>query len=412
MVDSPVPDIQSRYFPETGCTVEGAFLDFLQQYGIDFCGLPLTDSFLDAGVSTQYFQRLALEEPSPGQLRPKAIGAEVLHLREQVRTEKQALLPQPSGIVLGIPSFELVNQVGSLPRHATARYPSRPLDHIRQLVIHHTGAPPDVGVEQIAGYHVTTLGWPAIGYHFVIDTDGGVAQTNALATISHHARQYNGSGVGIALVGNFAHSAPSLEQLDGAALLCAWLLRELSLPIESIKGHQELVNVACPGDQWLEGARWKFALMDRVEQLLAGVPITRPAAAAPVESVPAADSATSASADNGGAQALTDMPEERVHARDTIVTPPLPQDMLPSDGNEPPPGDWPSSEGDVAVHRVEEPSQIADVPLPVDETGEEGQDAPSADAAQRPTPVSRPSEGTGGSETSQHAESREHPGTD
>ncbi|MFN8482112.1 MAG: peptidoglycan recognition family protein [Anaerolineae bacterium] len=273
MVDSPVPHVERRYFPETGCTVEGAFLDFLQQYGIDFCGLPLTDSFLDAGVPTQYFQRIALEEAAPGQLRLKAIGAEVIHLREQLRQEKLAPLPQPSGIVLGIPPFDLVNQVGSLPRHATLRYASRPLDYIRQLVIHHTGASESVGAEQIAGYHVTTLGWPGVGYHFIIDRDGRVAQTNALATISHHARQYNGSGVGIALAGNLDHTAPPPAQLDGAALLCAWLLRELNLPIEAIKGHQELVSVTCPGDQWLEGARWKFALMDRVERLLAGAPL-------------------------------------------------------------------------------------------------------------------------------------------
>lgn len=292
MVDSSASNVDRRYFPETGCTVEGAFLDFLQKYGIDFCGLPLTDSFLDGGAPTQYFQRLALEEASPGQLRLKAIGAEVIHLREQLRQEKLAPLAQPSGIVLAVPPFELVNRVGSLPRHATLRYASRPLDYIRQLVIHHTGAPTSVGAEQIAGYHVTTLGWPAIGYHFIIDQDGRVCQTNALATISHHARQYNGSGVGIALTGNLDHVAPPSAQLDGAAVLCAWLLRELNLPIESIKGHQELVSVTCPGDQWLEGARWKFALMDRVERLLAGAPL--PPHEAPGE--PPTDSAAAGAA--------------------------------------------------------------------------------------------------------------------
>ncbi len=332
MVDSPVPDTQSRYFPETGCTVEGAFLNFLRQYGIDFCGLPLTDSFLDNGIPTQYFQRLALEEPTPGQLRLKAIGSEVIHLREQLRAEKPAPVPQPSGIVLGIPPFELVNQVGSLPRHATARYPSRPLDHIRQLVVHHTGAPPNIGAEQIAGYHVTALGWPAIGYHFVIDQDGRVAQTNALATIAYHARQYNGSGVGIALVGNYAHSAPSREQLDGAAVLCAWLLRELSLPIESIKGHQELVNVACPGDQWLDGARWKFALMDRVEQLLAGAPIPKLGAVAdPGEPQGAEEDGASSPADERD----TPSAEPGEAKVETLVTPPLPQDVPVAHPSEP-----------------------------------------------------------------------------
>ncbi len=354
MVDSPVPDIQSRYFPETGCTVEGAFLNFLQQYGIDFCGLPLTDSFLDAGVPTQYFQRLALEEPSPGQIRLKAIGAEVIHLREQLRNEKQAPLPQPSGIVLGIPPFELVNQVGSLPRHTTARYPSRPLDHIRQLVIHHTGAAPTVGAEQIAGYHVTTLGWPAIGYHFVIDTNGRVAQTNALATISYHARQYNGSGVGIALVGNFAHSAPSHEQLDGTAVLCAWLLRELSLPIESIKGHQELVNVVCPGDQWIEGARWKFDLMDRVQQLLAGAPIPKVAAPAEiVEPVVGTDPA-----DEGDGHPTPDIAAE-TEASNAIVTPSPPPVSATPDGVEPTPTmDMPPA-SDTAV-RPSDPPEAAE----------------------------------------------------
>ena len=272
----------SRYFPETGCRVEGAFLEFFDRYGVGFCGLPISNRVWEAGVPTQYFQRLALEEPTPGQVRLKALGDELLRLRQAQPTPARPAPPPSASRLLDPAPFSLVNQIDQLPQHPTARYPSRPLETIRHLIIHHTGVPASVGPDVIAGYHVTDLNWPGIGYHFVVDAVGQVYQTNALTTAAYHARQFNGSGVGIALLGNFTHAVPPPAQLDGAAELCAWLVRGLDLPLDAVRGHRELIAVTCPGEYWLQGPCWKESLLARVAGLLRGEPMAEPAPAATV----------------------------------------------------------------------------------------------------------------------------------
>ena len=42
---------------------------------------------------------------------------------------------------------------------------------------------------------------------------------------------------------------------------------ELDLPIESIKGHKDLMGTACPGKQWSVGQQWKTTLYGRVRQV-------------------------------------------------------------------------------------------------------------------------------------------------
>lgn len=250
-----------RAFPETGCSVEGIFLDFFNRYGVEICGLPITERLVENGLPTQYFQRLALEEAA-GQVRVKPLGVEVLARRGGYATRATT----GADTVLASPPFALPVLVSRLPRHATLRYESRPLEQITHLVIHHTGVAAEVGPEVIAGYHVTDLNWPGIGYHFVVYPDGRIVQTNALTTVAYHARQFNAMGVGIALLGDFESAPPAQDQLDATAALCVWLRRGLRLPVDAIQGHRELVNVTCPGDQWLLGAAWKYDLIYRVQR--------------------------------------------------------------------------------------------------------------------------------------------------
>lgn len=265
MLETTAPAPQGRYFPETGCTVAGAFLDFFHHYGVGMCGLPLTERLVENGTPTQYFQRLALEEIAPHEVRVKPLGTEVLQRRGG---QVQAPVPQAADALIGAPPFAMTSLVTRLPRHPSLRYESRSLDQIDHLVIHHSAVAPEVGPDVIAGYHVTDLNWPGIGYHFVVYPDGHVAQTNALTTTTYHARQFNTSGVGIALLGNFDAMPPTVAQMEGAASVCAWLRRELGLPLEAIQGHRELVNVTCPGRQWLDGAAWKYELLYRVRLML------------------------------------------------------------------------------------------------------------------------------------------------
>ena len=385
----------SRYFPETGCLVEGAFLHFFDRYGVDLCGLPISNRVLDAGIPTQYFQRLALEEPTPGQVRLKALGDEVLRLRQGQPTPAGPTPALPSNRLLGPVPFALVNQTDRLPQHPTARYPSRPLEYIRHLIIHHTGVPASVGPEVIAGYHVTDLNWPGIGYHFVVDATGQVYQTNALTTAAYHARQFNASGVGIALLGNFSQAVPPAAQLDGVAELCAWLLRGLDLPLDAVKGHRELIAVTCPGDYWLQGPAWKESLMARVAGLLAGEPLAEPAPAATVSG--GTTTLWAAQAEPTARKVVTPEPEPVIASTPVIaeMEPPAPEATPAESATVAPaaplaPTTWAESAEQSVATAAMDVALNPPPPVAPAEATEAEPAAPTATEAATPAPATRP----------------------
>ncbi len=270
---------EERFFPETGKRVRGAFLDLFNRYGQELCGIPITDEFQENGLATQYFQYAAMEEHAPGQVRPKLIGREVYESRQRI----QELERQVASLQARIAELEIVvppgkvsqptieDVVDSLPQHETERYRTRSLDQITHLVVHHSATRPDVSAERMARYHVQDLGWPGIGYHFVIDEDGTINRTNELASVSYHAVQANAYSVGICFTGNFTEAIPPEAQLDAGAHLIAWLLQELDLPVDRIHGHREEVSgTTCPGDQWFTGRRWRDLLVTRVQNVRSG----------------------------------------------------------------------------------------------------------------------------------------------
>jgi hypothetical protein len=182
---------------------------------------------------------------------------------EKLRAPQPA--PQPPASSIGKP--EIADITDKLPTHATEKYATRDRAEIRTLVVHHSATGASAAPETIAKYHVDEWHWPGIGYHFVIGADGKIQQTNHLETVSYHAAGANREGVGICFLGNFMKQPPPDAQIKGGAKFVAWLLQELRLPAECIKGHRELMLTACPGDQWLSGANWKKTLLDQVAQL-------------------------------------------------------------------------------------------------------------------------------------------------
>ena len=124
-------------------------------------------------------------------------------------------------------------------------YERRDLSDIRYLVVHHTAVPP-VPIVRIAEYHTKERKWPGIGYHFVVQPDGSVFETNHLTTVSYHARQYNRSSVGIALNGNFMKDPPPFPQIEGTARLVRCLQSRLGNV--KVVGHRQLTPTDCPGD--------------------------------------------------------------------------------------------------------------------------------------------------------------------
>ena len=253
-----------RHFPTAGVSVSGPFLAFYEHFGPTICGTPLTGEVMFEGRRIQVFEHLALEENAAGLVRPRALGAEWMARLADSDGHRS------DGDTLQI--IDLTDQLSSLGSGGT--YETRPLADIRYLVIHHTGAPPEIGPVTIAEEHIEGNGWPGIGYHYVVGEDGTVWRTQDLTTISHHARQFSAVSVGIALAGDLIDAIPPPAQIDRAAALAAELLDELGLPVSAVRGHREMVETRCPGDAFMRV--WRPRLLDAVRQRLGVVPSALP----------------------------------------------------------------------------------------------------------------------------------------
>jgi N-acetyl-anhydromuramyl-L-alanine amidase AmpD len=157
----------------------------------------------------------------------------------------------------------------TLPKHPTERHRQRKTGDVRYLVISHSAIPGTIQPAAIARFHVDRVGWPGIGYHFYLDDQGQVFKTNELTAVSHHVGPWDAVSIGICLGGNFQQEPPAPAQIESAAQLTAWLLHELDLPLDAIRGKNEFVDADSPGRQWLSGARWKSTLVGRASELLA-----------------------------------------------------------------------------------------------------------------------------------------------
>jgi N-acetyl-anhydromuramyl-L-alanine amidase AmpD len=257
------PSATERTFSQTGKTVRGKFLEFLNNHGLDICGYPITDQIVEGGLQSQYFQRVALEEKS-GKIRLKPVGKEAWDSRRTISAQ-EARLRELSELLfaVGPDAPPIKDIVDDLPTHPTQQYATRPLSAIRSIVIHHTATSSTITPERVAQYQVTRKGLAGIGHHFYVSATGAIYQTNRLETQSDHAFNRNRSSIGICFPGNFTNSIPKAAQLDAGAKLCAWLLGALGLSTTAIVGVSEF-----PGKQWLTGRRWKNILLEKVRTAL------------------------------------------------------------------------------------------------------------------------------------------------
>jgi len=61
-MEATAQDLTARCFPQSGHTVSGAFLRFFEtRGGLDIFGYPLTEAFVENGLTVQYFQRAKME---------------------------------------------------------------------------------------------------------------------------------------------------------------------------------------------------------------------------------------------------------------------------------------------------------------------------------------------------------------
>ncbi len=199
-----------------------------------------------------------------------ASDASVREMQSQRSTGRKPSQP------LAISKPDIVNLVSELPKHPINRYESRTLEQITHIAVHHSATPANVTPQRIAHYHVSseTHQWPGMGYHFYVDSDGIVNQTQALELISNHVFGHNDYTVGVCLAGDFDAVVPTPLQLAATGRLLAWLMQEQDIPLQNIWGHQDFpeTSTSCPGKQWASEGCWKDLLLQQIRIVQGGEP--------------------------------------------------------------------------------------------------------------------------------------------
>ena len=112
---------------------------------------------------------------------------------------------------------------------------TRSLTAIDTVVIHHTGGG--------KGGLLPTLRDRGLSYHYAIQPNGDIIQFTKPQTTAFHARHLNPNSIGIAFVGNFTNTEPTIEAYHA----CTELIKTLNLPnLKEIVGHGERMATACP----------------------------------------------------------------------------------------------------------------------------------------------------------------------
>ena len=152
----------------------------------------------------------------------------------------------------------------------------------RAIVIHHTAAGNNYSAADVPGiirghclFHVNGRGWDDLAYNFMVDKFGTVweGRTASKTTASRggHTAGFNGQTQGIAMMGNYATTAPGAAQMAGLRTIVDWLAGWHSIdprgwvtlyadagntrgwargqPVDSrtIIGHRDLGTTSCPG---------------------------------------------------------------------------------------------------------------------------------------------------------------------
>lgn len=150
-----------------------------------------------------------------------------------------------NGAAAAVLPFRIENITDSLPTKPGAKYHRRTLGYIDKIIVHHSATSSGTP-ESFANYHINQNGWPGIGYHFVIDKEGTVYQTNDLETVSYHCSGQNASSVGVCLIGNFDIETLTAGQQKNLDRLVQNLRGKLPRPIK-VFGHRDFKNTNCPG---------------------------------------------------------------------------------------------------------------------------------------------------------------------
>ena len=137
------------------------------------------------------------------------------------------------------------------------------MEDVEFIVINHTAAPPITPLQTIATAFHRRL--PGILYQYFISSNGAVYQTQPLTEVVDGRLPYIARAINIGFAGKFDDDIPTPAQIRSGRDLIAWLLEEIpQLTLASIRGVNEFISHSSPGEQWLQGRRWKDILITAV----------------------------------------------------------------------------------------------------------------------------------------------------
>ena len=132
-----------------------------------------------------------------------------------------------------------------------------------RMAVHYTVTPSDnpaARVRSIQAYHMDSLGWCDIGYHFLVGTDGSIYEGRPLSLLGAHVGGQNTGNVGVSFIGCFHPSGcsswppvqPPEVMLGAGATLLDALSTSLGVPLDEthVKAHRDHAGQStdCPGD--------------------------------------------------------------------------------------------------------------------------------------------------------------------
>lgn len=131
----------------------------------------------------------------------------------------------------------------------------KPADGFTRLTVHHAGTGVNMHLGQdevvfdlngILEAHLQK-NYGDIGYHFIIDRAGRIWEGRSLAHEGAHVSGMNEHNIGVMLLGNFDEQQPASRQVFALFLLADVLRDTYDIDGESVFGHCDLGQSACPG---------------------------------------------------------------------------------------------------------------------------------------------------------------------
>lgn len=120
------------------------------------------------------------------------------------------------------------------------------------IILHHslTEDGPTVSWQAIRNYHVNTLGWRDVGYHWGVEwihRGYEVLMGRPMDQDGAHTRGMNDRAIGICVTGNFDVQTPVSAMFARLVPLLRFLSDVFEIPVDNIEGHRDYASKSCPG---------------------------------------------------------------------------------------------------------------------------------------------------------------------